>query len=203
MTIKDARFLKSSQRMEELPPPSLPEYAFVGRSNVGKSSLINSLVERKKLAKTSGTPGKTQLINHFLINDSWYLVDLPGYGYAKVSKQQRAQFTDMISNYLCLRKSLMNVFVLVDSRIPPQRIDLEFMLFLGKQGLPFSIVLTKLDKPKKKVFSENFLQLQENLYQHWEELPPIFQTSAITKEGREEVLNYIESINPHFELPQG
>lgn len=184
--------------MKDLPAPDLPEYAFVGRSNVGKSSLINCLCQRKSLAKTSGTPGKTQLINHFLINNSWYLVDLPGYGYAKVSKQKRKGFTSMISNYLCLRQNLMNVFVLVDSRLSPQRIDLEFMHFLGEEGIPFSIVLTKTDKAKKQAFAQNLLALQEALYQYWEELPPIFETSAVKKTGREELLTYIDQANALF-----
>lgn len=198
MEIQTANFVKSSKSMKDLPAPDLPEYAFVGRSNVGKSSLINCLCQRKSLAKTSGTPGKTQLINHFLINNSWYLVDLPGYGYAKVSKQKRKGFTSMISNYLCLRQNLMNVFVLVDSRLSPQRIDLEFMHFLGEEGIPFSIVLTKTDKAKKQAFAQNLLALQEALYQYWEELPPIFETSAVKKTGREELLTYIDQANALF-----
>ncbi|RMG31748.1 MAG: YihA family ribosome biogenesis GTP-binding protein [Bacteroidetes bacterium] len=198
MEIQTANFVKSSKSMKDLPAPDLPEYAFVGRSNVGKSSLINCLCQRKSLAKTSGTPGKTQLINHFLINNSWYLVDLPGYGYAKVSKQKRKGFTSMISNYLCLRQNLMNVFVLVDSRLSPQRIDLEFMHFLGEEGIPFSIVLTKTDKAKKQAFAQNLLALQEALYQQWEELPPIFETSAVKKTGREELLTYIDQANALF-----
>ena len=200
MQITSATFIKSSQSSAELPAPNLPEYAFVGRSNVGKSSLINSLCQRKKLAKTSSTPGKTQLINHFLINETWYIVDLPGYGFAKVPKSIKKGFTSMISDYLCLRKSLMNVFVLVDSRHSPQRIDLEFMQFLGEEGIPFSIVLTKVDKTRKKnQLDHNMMLLEEALYQRWDTLPPIIQTSATKKTGREELLEYIEGINPMFQ----
>lgn len=198
MEITSATFIKSSLKLSELPSPELPEYAFVGRSNVGKSSLINALCQRRKLAKTSSTPGKTQLINHFLINKNWYLVDLPGYGFAKVPKNIKKGFTNMISEYLCLRKNLMNVFVLVDSRHSPQRIDLEFIHFLGEEGIPFSIVLTKIDKTRKTQLANNIMLLEEALYQHWEELPPMIQTSAINKTGRAELLAYIAGINPIF-----
>jgi GTP-binding protein len=149
MQIKEAKFVKSSQKTDQCPKPDKPEYAFIGRSNVGKSSLINMLTGRKKLAKISGTPGKTQLVNHFLINDSWYLVDLPGYGYAKVSKSQRKSFGKLIESYIHTRENLMNLFVLIDSRIPLQKRDLDFMISLGEKQIPFSIVYTKTDKLKK------------------------------------------------------
>lgn len=199
MKISSAIFVKSSQTNAQLPPPNYPEYAFVGRSNVGKSSLINRLCERRKLAKTSSTPGKTQLINHFLINDAWYLVDLPGYGYAKVSKKQRAQFQVMMTDYLTQRQSLMNTFVLVDSRIPPQEIDLSFMQFMGESGLPFTILFTKTDKVKPKALAEQQATYEAALYQTWEELPPRIYTSAQTGKGMEEVLELIADINETFE----
>ncbi|MDP5172239.1 MAG: ribosome biogenesis GTP-binding protein YihA/YsxC [Bacteroidia bacterium] len=198
MKIISTRFFKSSEKLDQLPTPNLPEYAFVGRSNVGKSSLINRLCDRRSLAKTSGTPGKTQLINHFLINENWYLVDLPGYGYAKVSKTQRGQFQVMITDYLMSRTSLMNTFVLVDSRIPPQEIDLSFMTFLGEVGLPFSIVFTKTDKVKPGALTRQQQEYEETLYQTWDELPPRFYTSAVTGRGMDELLDMIETVNGHF-----
>jgi GTP-binding protein len=199
MEITSAKFVKSSANNEQLPPINLPEYGFVGRSNVGKSSFINCLCERKNLAKTSTTPGKTQLINHFIINDNWYLVDLPGYGYAKVSKKKRAGFADLITNYITKRENLMNLFVLVDSRIKPQAIDLEFIEYLGVKGIPFTILLTKTDKPTQKEFSHNYRAFKKALSQVWEELPPIIQTSAVSGRGRKEVLTMIEEINPLFQ----
>lgn len=198
MKIRSAIFLKSSEKFDQLPIANLPEYAFVGRSNVGKSSLINKLVDRRSLAKTSGTPGKTQLMNHFLINDEWYLVDLPGYGYAKVSKTDRRKFRSMITEYLIERASLMNTFVLVDSRIPPQEIDLSFMEFLGENELPFTIVFTKTDKVKPRALAAQQKVYEETLYQTWEELPPRLYTSSVTGKGIDELLDMIETINGHF-----
>ena len=198
MEITSANFVKSSANNDQLPPINLPEYGFVGRSNVGKSSFINCLCERKNLAKTSITPGKTQLINHFLINDTWYLVDLPGYGYAKVSKKKRAGFADLITNYITKRENLMNLFVLIDSRIKPQAIDMEFMEYLGVKGIPFTILLTKTDKPTQKEFSQNYRAFKKELSQVWEELPPMILTSAVSGRGREEVLSLIEEVNPLF-----
>lgn len=198
MIIHSADFVKSSAKLEQLPLPNYPEYGFVGRSNVGKSSLINCLCERKNLAKTSSTPGKTQLINHFLINDNWYLADLPGYGYAKVSKKKRSGFAKLITDYVTKRKNLLNLFVLVDSRIKAQNIDLEFMEFLGVEGIPFTIVLTKIDKPTQKEFSQNYKSLKHALLKSWEELPPMIHTSSVSGRGREELLSYIEETNPIF-----
>jgi len=202
MQINTAEFLKSSAKMDQLPPDNYPEYAFVGRSNVGKSSLINKLCGRKSLAKTSSTPGKTQLINHFTINDTWYLVDLPGYGYASVSKKKRANFGDMIFDYLMERKNMMCVFVLIDSRIKPQSNDLEFLEFLGVKGIPFSIVFTKIDKLNQKELARNFKIYKKTLLETWEELPHILYTSAISGRGMKELGNYIEGINPLFKKPE-
>ena len=198
MLIQSAEFVKSSKYLRELPPMDFPEYAFVGRSNVGKSSLINRLCQRKHLAKTSGTPGKTQLINHFLINDTWYLVDLPGYGYARVSKKVREGFTDMIFDYLEGRENLMNTYVLIDSRHKPQAIDLEFIEFLGLKGLPFTLVFTKIDKLNSHKLAANRVAYEEALKEVWEELPQMVFTSAQTGEGREELLEQIASYNPLF-----
>lgn len=198
MQITSATFVKSSQVVADMPPPTLPEYGFVGRSNVGKSSLINALTQRKKLAKTSGTPGKTQLINHFLINESWYLADLPGYGYARVSKKQRKVFQNMIQEYLFQRENLMNVFVLVDSRLEPQEGDLEFMEMLGIKRIPFSIIFTKIDKLKKNELETNLGVYENKLFETWEELPPMMFTSSTSKAGREELLDKISEINDLF-----
>jgi len=195
MQIKESKFIKSSQKTDQCPKPSMPEYAFIGRSNVGKSSLINMLTGRKKLAKISGTPGKTQLINHFLINGNWYLVDLPGYGYAKVSKTLRKSFGKLIESYIFTRENLMNLFVLIDSRIPLQKIDLEFMTALGEHQIPFSIVYTKTDKLKKTTYDKQIAAIEEQLLEYWEELPPAFHTSAVTGKGRDEILNLIEEVN--------
>ena len=194
MEIKSASFVVSNQKVSACPKSALPEVAFIGRSNVGKSSLINLLCDNKKLAKTSGTPGKTQLINHFLINENWHLVDLPGYGYAKLSKKMRATFGPMITDYLLKREQLINTFVLIDSRLEPQKIDLDFIRFMGENGLPFSIIFTKADKLKLNELNKNVSHYEAELSKEWEELPPRFVTSAEKKQGREEVLQYIEEI---------
>jgi len=199
MNITSAEFVKSSTQLDQLPPPRYPEHAFVGRSNVGKSSLINRLLGRKNLAHTSSTPGKTQVINHYLINEGWYLVDLPGYGYAKTSKQQRDKFAIMINDYLRRRESLMNTYVLVDSRIPPQAIDLSFMEGMGVNGLPFTIVYTKTDKLNPYQLEANLQVYRDALLETWEELPPMLLTSAIKGRGREEVLNHISEVNAFFD----
>lgn len=190
-----AEFTISNTDYRKCPAGNHPEYAFIGRSNVGKSSLINMLTNRKGLAKTSVKPGKTLLINHFWINNSWYLVDLPGYGYAKSSKQQREQLKRIIESYILMRKQLTNLFLLVDSRHEPQQIDLDFMEWLGVSGIPFSIVFTKMDKLSPARGNENVEAYKEKLLETWEELPPIFLTSSETKQGREEILAYIDSIN--------
>jgi len=195
MDIKEAEFTVSNTDYKKCPSGMLPEYAFIGRSNVGKSSLINMLTANKKLAKTSGTPGKTQLINHFLINKEWYIVDLPGYGYAKVSKSQREKFQKFIADYLTKREQLTNVFVLIDSRIEPQTIDIEFINWCGGKKIPFSIVFTKIDKLSSSALNKNLLVYQKRMLRDWEFLPPIFTTSSESKIGREKLLNYIESIN--------
>lgn len=199
MEVHNSRFIKSSARLEDLPPPQLPEYAFIGRSNVGKSSWINCLCKRKDLAKTSSTPGKTQTINHFLINEAWYLVDLPGYGYAKTSQKQREAFTRMISDYLLKRENLMNTFLLVDVRIPPQASDLEAMTFLGEQELPFAILFTKTDKLAPLALDRQLEAYRARLLEDWEELPPIILTSSERRIGREEVLAQIEAANALFQ----
>ncbi|TCO10455.1 ribosome biogenesis GTP-binding protein YihA/YsxC [Natronoflexus pectinivorans] len=195
MLIKEARFLVSNQKADKCPPPKMPEYAFIGRSNVGKSSLINMLCNSKKLAKTSSTPGKTQLINHFIINQSWYLVDLPGYGYAKVAKTQRAKFGRMIMDYLATRENLMCLFILVDSRIEPQTIDLEFMRKMGEAQIPFCLIFTKVDKLKKQGSLQLIEKYMQSLTEDWEELPQYFISSAEKGTGRDEILQFIEQIN--------
>lgn len=195
MIIKTAEFVKSSGKWQECPEPKLPEYAFIGRSNVGKSSLINAMINRKDLAKTSGTPGKTQLINHFLINENWYLTDLPGYGYAKVSKTLRKDFEKLITNYILNRKNLVNLFVLIDIRHHPQKIDLEFMQWCGESGVPFSIVFTKADKMKPNAAKKNVGDYQTELLKSWETLPEMYITSAEKKEGGDEILDFIEKTN--------
>tara|TARA_Y100000766_G_C18910020_1_gene607919 strand:- start:1071 stop:1679 length:609 start_codon:yes stop_codon:yes gene_type:complete len=199
MKITSSKFIVSKTHWKECPSPNLPEYAFIGRSNVGKSSLINLLCGNKGLAKTSSTPGKTKLINHFLINENWFLCDLPGYGYAKVSKKSREEWGKMIKDYILNRENLMNTFVLLDSRIKPQQIDIDFMLFLGKKEIPFSIIFTKSDKLKQSELISNIRIYEEELFKYWEELPPYFITSSEKKIGKEKVLNYIKSINPLFE----
>lgn len=195
MIIKTAKFVVSNTDINKGPTDGLPEYAFIGRSNVGKSSLINMLTDHKHLAKTSGTPGKTQLINHFIINDQWYLVDLPGYGFAKASKTSRLKWEKFISEYLTQRKTLINIFVLIDSRLEPQQIDLEFMGWCGEKGLPFSMVFTKIDKLSSSALQKNLLLYKKEMLKQWDDLPPIFTSSAESKFGREKVLNYIEQIN--------
>ncbi len=195
MDIKQAEFSLSAPLVSMCPKDTKPEYAFIGRSNVGKSSLINMLTNNRKLAKTSSTPGKTLLINHFIINKEWYLVDLPGYGFAKRSKKEIDRIDQMIRGYILGRQQLMNVFVLVDIRLEPQKIDLEFIEWLGISGIPFSIVFTKADKLTPNKARQAAESYKTKLLETWEELPPIFVTSAENKEGRDEVLNYIEEIN--------
>lgn len=198
MLITSAEFLKSSTSYSQCPTPNMPEYAFIGRSNVGKSSLINMLVGRKQLAKTSSTPGKTQLINHFLINNSWYLVDLPGYGFAKVSKIEKAKWEKMINDYLVKRSNLMVVLLLIDSRIPMQEVDNKFMRWMGESEIPFTIVFTKTDKLKRNELEKNIADYKSALLNYWEELPPFYITSSEKKTGQEELRKYIEETNLLF-----
>lgn len=195
MKINKAEFVISNTDIRLCPAPNKPEYAFIGRSNVGKSSLINMLTNNKNLAKTSSKPGKTRLINHFLINEEWYLVDLPGYGYAKVNHNQRDRFQKFISRYMLERENLTNVFVLIDSRHKPQDIDIDFMVWLGENGIPFSIVFTKLDKLKNNEARSFVKKYSTEILKIWEEMPPYFITSSVSGEGKEDVLNYIEEIN--------
>lgn len=195
MVIRTAKFVKSSPEVKQCPESTLPEYAFIGRSNVGKSSLINMLTGIKTLAKVSGTPGKTQLINHFDINGSWYLVDLPGYGYARTGKKQRTEFAEMISQYILSRETLQCLFVLIDSRHKPQPIDSTFINWLGNNGIPFALVFTKSDKLGSVKLNESISLYKKHLYESWEELPSLFISSAVTRTGRDEILNYIDSIN--------
>lgn len=195
MLIKSAQFVISSPTWHKCPQDGRPEYAFIGRSNVGKSSLINMLTGVKGLAKTSGRPGKTQLINHFLINDEWYLVDLPGYGYARTSKSAREGFSQMIREYFLHRKALTNTYVLIDSRIPPQRIDLAFINFLGQNGVPLTLVYTKTDKEKQREVMGNVKLMKQELSKLWEELPPMLLTSSLTGYGRNALLDQIDTIN--------
>ena len=198
MKIKTAEFVISNTDYRICPAPRMAEYAFIGRSNVGKSSLINAIVDKKNLAKTSGKPGKTQLINHFIINKEWYLVDLPGFGYAKISKTKRAEFHDMISEYLLNRTSLMCLFVLIDSRHKPQDIDKEFMQWLSEKGIPFVMVFTKVDKLGKVVLAKNIGAYKAEMLKAWGELPQIFITSAEKKTGTKEICDFIEQLNPQF-----
>ncbi|MDV3664061.1 YihA family ribosome biogenesis GTP-binding protein [Elizabethkingia anophelis] len=195
MLIKSVEFVKSSSKWQECPEANLPEYAFIGRSNVGKSSLINAMMDRKDLAKTSQTPGKTQLINHFLVNETWYLTDLPGYGYAKVSKTLRKSFEKLITNYILNRNNLVNLFVLVDIRHAPQKIDIEFMQWCGESGIPFSIIFTKADKLKPKAIENHVKAYHDGLLQFWEELPQSYITSAEKKEGGDAILDFIGETN--------
>ena len=195
MEIKSAEFVVSSPAVNKCPEGKLSEYAFIGRSNVGKSSLINMLTANRKLAMTSSKPGKTLLINHFLVNKEWFLVDLPGYGYARIGKSGRERLEKMIQGYILQRESLTNLFVLIDSRLEPQQIDLEFFEFLGANGVPFSIVFTKTDKLSNSKLNENFKKYRDKLFEQWEELPPLFVSSSETKLGRDELLSYIENIN--------
>jgi len=195
MTINEAEFIGSYPGVELCPKPVCPEYAFIGRSNVGKSSLINMIANRKNLAKTSSTPGKTQLINFFLINKKWHLVDLPGYGFAKVSKDKRAAFEKMIRSYLTQRPSLMTVFILVDARIPPQKLDIDFINKTGQSNIPLVIVFTKTDKLSLRQVTMNTEAVFKELSKTWEEMPRHIITSAISRTGKEELLNYIEETN--------
>jgi len=195
MIVKSAVFETSSPEYQKCPTPNKPEYAFIGRSNVGKSSLINKICNKTKLAKTSSTPGKTQLINHFLINDEWFLVDLPGYGYAKMPLKMKQKMERMINYYLLRRPNLLTVFVLIDSRHKPQEIDLKFMMNLAENQLAFSIIFTKADKSKKKQLAENIENYKKVLLESWEELPPYFITSAESGEGGEDILKFIDGTN--------
>lgn len=195
----NAVFVKSSTDYKTSPETKLPEYAFIGRSNVGKSSLINLLTGRKKLAMVSGRPGKTKLINHFLINDSWYLVDLPGYGFAKVSKAEREKWDIMIREYLLHRENLVNVFVLIDGNLHPQPIDLDFIRWLGVSGIAFAIVFTKTDKMSKNKFQSMLAAYKKELYKEWDELPQLFVTSAVNNTGRDEILKYIDQMNKNIQ----
>ncbi|WP_442844536.1 ribosome biogenesis GTP-binding protein YihA/YsxC [Leeuwenhoekiella sp. H156] len=196
MSIKTAEFLVSNSNVAKCPKNNLPEYAFIGRSNVGKSSLINMLTDRKNLAKTSGRPGKTQLINHFIINQSWYLVDLPGYGYARVSKKVKKEFQKFITQYFEEREQLVSAFVLIDCRHEPQPIDKEFMQYLGEKQIPFSIIFTKADKLKPKALERNIENYKKELLAGaWAEMPNYFVSSATNTTGKDEIINYIEQIN--------
>lgn len=193
--IKTAEFVISNSDVRKCPQDGKPEYAFIGRSNVGKSSLINMLTGRRKLAMTSATPGKTLLINHFIINNEWYLVDLPGYGYAKRSKSQNDKLQEIISGYILDREQMTLLFVLIDCRHEPQKIDLEFIQWLGENGVPFSIIFTKADKLTKTALASNIAAYKKRLLEEWEELPPVFVTSSESSVGRDEVLQYINEVN--------
>jgi GTP-binding protein len=195
MIIREAKFVISSENVAKCPKPNKPEYAFIGRSNVGKSSLINMLTNNTKLAKTSGTPGKTRLINHFLINDEWYLVDLPGYGYARVSKTDKKKWEIFIRNYLTTRENLYCVFVLIDIRLEPQQIDLDFMEWVGENQIPFVIVFTKSDKLKESEIEPAIERYKHKMFEYWVELPHMFVTSAEKAMGRDELLGFIEEVN--------
>ncbi|WP_320053912.1 ribosome biogenesis GTP-binding protein YihA/YsxC [uncultured Acetobacteroides sp.] len=192
MQVKSAIFVKSAEKASQCPPQTLPEFAFIGRSNVGKSSLINYVANQKGLAKVSGTPGKTRLINYFLINGGWHLVDLPGYGYAKASKSVKQGFSDIITAYLEARDELTCLFVLIDSRLEPQKVDLDFITLLGTHGIPFALVFTKTDKIGVEVLKDNVSQYANTLLQSWEELPPMFYTSSSKRKGGDELLAYID-----------
>ncbi|MBQ0007118.1 MAG: YihA family ribosome biogenesis GTP-binding protein [bacterium] len=194
MHIKSSEFVISNNTYRKCPEGSRHEFAFIGRSNVGKSSLINMLLQHPDLAKTSSKPGKTLLINHFIVNDEWYVVDLPGYGYARASKEQREILRTIIENYVLYREQLSNLFVLIDSRLEPQKIDLEFMEWLGENEVPFSIVFTKIDKLGPIRLKENIEVYKQKLFETWEELPPIFTTSSEKLLGREPILDYIDGI---------
>ena len=198
--IKSVEFIISSPSVEKCPPSKFPEYAFIGRSNVGKSSLINMLANRKGLAKTSTRPGKTQLINHFLINNGWYLVDLPGYGFAKAPKNEKEKWGGIISNYFLKRESLICICVLLDANLPPQSIDLDFINWLGEKKFPFVLVFTKVDKQSKTKITPLINNYQNTLLKTWETLPPLFITSAKSKVGKDELLNFIEKTNRTVKL---
>lgn len=195
MVIKSAVFIISSTEISKCPEPKLPEYAFIGRSNVGKSTLINMLTNHKNLAKTSGKPGKTQLINHFLINDQWYLADLPGFGYAKVSKEKKLKWDKMIRDYLLNRENLLCVFVLIDSRLEMQKIDRELMDFLGLNQIPFVIIFTKIDKLSPPMLQKNIAAFRREMRRTWDQLPDMFQSSSETKAGRDKILDFIGETN--------
>jgi len=200
MVIRSAKFVVASPTFQKCPRTTFPEYAFIGRSNVGKSSLINMITGLKALAKVSQTPGKTQLINHFLINDNWYLVDLPGYGYAKVSKSSRKAFSEIITNYILKRDNLQCLFVLVDSRLEPQENDITFINWLGQNHIPFALIFTKTDKINSATLQTNMAIYKREMLNYWEELPKIFSCSAVTRTGREDILNYIEEINSNSKV---
>lgn len=195
MNIKSATFLQSNVKLNKLPSTDKLEYAFIGRSNVGKSSLINMLIHKKQLAKTSSTPGKTITINHYLINNEWYLVDLPGYGYAQRSKKDRVAWKKMLEDYILHRKNLIMIFVLVDSRIKPQKIDIEFINQLGKNQIPFTIVLTKCDKLSKNILAQNYENYRKKLVEEWKKIPQMIISSSKEQTGKDEILDIIESIN--------
>ncbi|MBM3430490.1 MAG: ribosome biogenesis GTP-binding protein YihA/YsxC [Crocinitomicaceae bacterium] len=194
MIVKTAEFIISNTEVSKCPNDGLPEFAFIGRSNVGKSSLINMLTGKKNLAKTSGTPGKTQLINHFLINEKWYLVDLPGYGYAKSARSNRSKWEKFIAEFLSKRQTLQNTFVLLDARLEPQKIDLEFMSWCGERQLPFSMVFTKIDKLSSSALQKNLARYKKEMLKYWEEMPPVFTTSSESAFGKEPLLQYIDKI---------
>jgi GTP-binding protein len=198
--IQSAVYVSSQVNWQKLPLPEKPEFAFVGRSNVGKSSLINMLVQRNKLAMISARPGKTQTINHFLVNDEWYLVDLPGYGYAKVSKDRRSKWIDFVRDYLQFRTNLMTTFLLVDASIPPQKSDLEFAGWMGENAIPFAVVFTKTDKENSRMVSKNISGFKDKMLELWEVLPPFFTTSATKGSGRDNILEYIEEVKKSFFL---
>ncbi len=200
MQINSAKYIISSPDYAKCPPPNKPEYAFIGRSNVGKSSLINMLSNINSLAKTSRTPGKTQLINHFIINDDFYIVDLPGYGFAKRSLKQRKEWEKMIEDYLRKRENLMNVFILIDSRHKPQKLDIDFVNQLGKWQIPFSIIFTKSDKENQKTVSANVKSFLNKMKETWQFLPNHFVTSAVKKTGREKILEFIGEVNEEFKI---
>ncbi|CUO86967.1 ribosome biogenesis GTP-binding protein YihA/YsxC [Bacteroides finegoldii] len=200
MEITSAEFVISNTDVKKCPAGTFPEYAFIGRSNVGKSSLINMLTARKGLAMTSATPGKTMLINHFLINKNWYLVDLPGYGYARRGQKGKDQIRTIIEDYILEREQMTNLFLLIDSRLEPQKIDLEFMEWLGENGIPFSIIFTKADKLKSGRLKMNINAYLRELSKQWEELPPYFISSSGNRTGRTEILDYIESINKDLNI---
>jgi GTP-binding protein len=201
MEVKKAVFVKSAEKLIDCPKPDKPEYAFIGRSNVGKSSLINMLVNKPNLARVSSSPGKTITINHYIINDNWFLVDLPGYGYARRSKTMREDWEHSLEEYLKGRENLQCLFVLIDSRIDPQDSDLEFLNFLGNLEVPFAITFTKIDKLNQSMRAKNMKAFTDEVLKNWEILPPVFQTSAIEKKGRDKVLGYIEEINRDFQKP--
>jgi len=194
----NAEFIMSNTDIEKCPAPNLPEYAFIGRSNVGKSSLINMICNHKGLAKTSGKPGKTQLINHFIINKAWYLVDLPGYGYAKTSKTNRSAFLKLIYSYLESRENLVCVFQLIDARMEPQASDLNFMRWMGEKGVPFVMIFTKVDKLSSSELQRNLANYKKEMLKQWEEIPQMFTSSAESKMGREKILAFIDDLNKNY-----